>query len=412
MQNKIEESGNKNQSIPDQITKITDIVMAEYVWLGGDNELRGKTKTIHNCSEIKSLGDLPSPWNFDGSSTKQATGDDSEVFLKPVKFISDPFRGAPHVLVMCETYSDLDLTIPGRTNLRHFAQKIFDASQDEDPWFGIEQEYVIMDLQTKNKQKNKQKIEEPWPLGFPRNGYPQPQGPYYCGVGGEHAFGRKFSEAVLFACLEAGLAVSGANAEVMCGQWEVQVGPCRGVDAADQLWLCRYIMQRLAEQFRVKVDLDPKPVKGDWNGSGCHTNFSCRSTRNDTACANIYKQLENLGNAGAKCTMFYGRKNYERLTGKHETSNIKDFTYGVADRGCSVRIPRTTDLEGRGYYEDRRPSSDIDPYPVTAAIFDAAVFGGSPRLDEMVSFAKENIPNLLLSEAKVDHYIKCFSEDV
>lgn len=78
-------------------------MLAEYIWLGGELELRGKTKCIHNCSAITSLDQLPAPWNFDGSSTKQASGDNSEVFLKPVKYVPDPFRGAPHVIVLCET---------------------------------------------------------------------------------------------------------------------------------------------------------------------------------------------------------------------------------------------------------------------------------------------------------------------
>lgn len=128
-------------------------------------------------------------------------------------------------------------------------------------------------------------------------------------MGGENSFGRKFSEAVLFHCLRAGLAVSGVNAEVMCGQWEIQIGPCHGIDASDQLWLCRYIMHRLSEIFKVKIDLSPKPIKGDWNGSGAHTNFSSKSTRNDKGCANIKQQLENLGKNVSNCTLFYGKKN-------------------------------------------------------------------------------------------------------
>lgn len=240
--------------------------------------------------------------------------------------------------MMCETYQDLAFTVPNRTNFRYYGKKIFDACPEEEPWFGIEQEYTIMSLNGSN----------PWPLGFPSNGYPSPQGPYYCSVGGENSFGRRFSDALIFKCLKAGLTVSGTNAEVMCGQWEIQVGPVKGIDMADQLWLMRYIMNRVAEDFNVKVDIRPKPIKGDWNGSGCHTNFSSTSTRNDVGMKNIKEQLERLSTCHEKCVLFYGARNYERLTGLHETSSLAFFSYGVANRGASVRIPRTTDRDGKG----------------------------------------------------------------
>jgi glutamine synthetase len=265
----------------------------------------------------------------------------------------------------------------------------------------MEQEYIIMSLNHST----------PWPLGFPDNGYPQPQGPYYCSVGGENAFGRQFSDALLFKCLTAGLTVSGTNGEVMCGQYEIQIGPVRDLDACDQMWIMRYIMNRVAEEFNVKIDLTPKPVKGDWNGSGCHINISTNSTRNDVGCKAVNEQVANLAKSHEKCVLFYGANNYERLTGKHETSSVNTFTSGVANRGASIRIPRATHNKGQGYYEDRRPSSDIDPYQACAAFFDCGQFGGSERLDEMIKFAKVNIPHMLLTHEKADAYVKLFAEE-
>lgn len=149
----------------------------------------------------------------------------------------------------------------------------------------------------------------PWPLGFPNHGYPQGQGPYYCSVGGTNAYGRTYSEAMLFKCLDAGLTISGTNAEVMCGQWEIQCGPCVGIDMADQMWIMRYIMHRVAEDFNLKVDITPKPIKGNWNGSGAHCNFSCEQTRNDKDLKNITQHMENLKKCHFKCISVYGASN-------------------------------------------------------------------------------------------------------
>lgn len=207
------------------------------------------------------------------------------------------------------------------------------------------------------------------PFGWPKNGYPGPQGPYYCSVGAENSFGRLIVEAHYRACLYAGIQISGINAEVLPGQWEYQVGPCEGIEAGDQCWIARYIMYRVCEDFGAIVTFDPKPVPGDWNGSGCHTNYSTQTMREEGGYKAILKAVESLSQHHSDHIAAYGTGNERRLTGRHETSSIKTFLYGVGDRSASIRIPREAEINGRGYFEDRRPSANCDPYVVTSMIF-------------------------------------------
>jgi glutamine synthetase len=333
-----------------------DKLQAEYVWIGGTGkDLRCKTKTIEK-SKITSLDELP-VWNYDGSSTGQAPGKDSEVYLKPVAFYPDPFRRGNNILVLCECcLPDAKLT-PIPTNTRHAANKIFDSKLDEVPWFGIEQEYTLF------------YEDGVTPFGWPKGGYPRPQGPFYCSAGTENAYGRRIVEAHYRACLYAGINISGVNAEVMPGQWEYQVGPCTGIQSGDQLVMSRYLLQRVCEDFQVCVSFDPKPIPGDWNGAGCHTNYSTASMRQEGGYAKIIEAVEKLGKKHQEHVAIYGEGNDRRLTGAHETAPISKFSYGVAHRGASVRIPRQAKLEGKGYFEDRRPASNMDPYLVTSKIF-------------------------------------------
>jgi glutamine synthetase len=246
-------------------------IAAEYVWLGGmpenyfcDVDIRCKTRTLDKAPA--SVSDLPI-WNYDGSSTNQAPGSDSEVLLKPVAMFTDPFRGAPHILVMCETILP-ETMAPAAMNERAACAAAMASAAHLVPWFGIEQEYTLF------------KKGETIPLGFPDTGEPKRgQGPYYCGAGDEVAFGREIVEEHYAACLTAGLTISGINAEVMPGQWEYQVGPCEGIDSGDHMWMSRYIMLRVCEKHKVAVTFDPKPKSGDWNGAGCHTNFSTAPMR-------------------------------------------------------------------------------------------------------------------------------------
>lgn len=334
--------------------------MVEYVWIGGTGmDIRSKSKTY--TKPIKSLDDIDD-WNFDGSSTYLAPTDNSEVILKPVAMYTDPFRGDPNKIVLCATYF-IDGT-PTVTNFRYHAEKILSQKESEnEPMFGVEQEYVM---------KNCVGTTGGIPLGFPVGGYPEPQGPYYCTVGAKYAHGREIMEAHYRVCLAAGLSIYGTNSEVMPGQWEFQIGTCKGIQTADELWIARYLLLRVGEYFKVDIDFSPKPVHGNWNGSGCHTNYSDNKTRNDTKMEIILEQINKLEKTHTRLIKLYGEENSERLTGKHETSSMEKFSFGVAHRGASVRIPLNTEYNGKGYYEDRRPASNMDPYVVCASIYSVA----------------------------------------
>jgi len=336
-------------------------VLAEYVWLGGSHttggfDIRQKTKTLD--AKPGDVSELP-VWNFDGSSTGQAPGDDSEVLLRPVAIFDDPFRGGDNILVLCECLTPKMEALP--TNTREGAKALFDQKLDEKPWFGIEQEYTLFEKDGRT------------PLGWPSGGFPGPQGPYYCGAGTDSAFGRSIMEAHYEACLYAGIKIAGTNAEVMPGQWEYQIGPCEGIESGDHLWMSRYLMIRVCEAQQVNVQFDPKPIPGDWNGAGCHTNYSTEAMRNDGGFDVIVAAIEKLKDKHLEHIAIYGTGNERRLTGAHETAPIDKFSYGVANRGASVRIPRSAEADKKGYFEDRRPASNMDPYVVTSKLFKTTV---------------------------------------
>jgi len=288
--------------------------------------------------------------NFDGSSTNQAEGHDSDVYMRPVAIFKDPFLGGDNILVLTDTYQADGK--PNHTNCRYKCLEAMTAAAESQPWFGIEQEYTLLDT-------------DGYPLGWPKSGFPGPQGPYYCAVGATKVYGRDVVEAHWRACVYAGVKISGTNAEVMPAQWEFQVGPCEGIEMGDHLWMARYLLERVAEDFGIDVTFHPKPIKGDWNGAGCHTNYSTKEMRQPGGMKYIIEAIEKMSKRHDAHIAVYGDDNEQRLTGKHETADIKTFKYGVADRGSSIRIPRPVDAKGYGYFEDRRPASNIDPYSVT-----------------------------------------------
>ncbi|XP_045190890.1 glutamine synthetase-like [Mercenaria mercenaria] len=335
-------------------------VQCEYIWVDGTGQgIRSKCKTMDFVP--KKAEECP-VWNYDGSSTYQAEGSNSDMYLHPVALFRDPFRRGEHKLVLCEVYKYNKE--PAETNKRHSCKKVMDEAKSSIPWFGIEQEYTLLS-------------PDGHPFGWPKNGFPGPQGPYYCGVGANRVYGRDIVEAHYRACLYAGVKIAGCNAEVMPAQWEFQVGPCEGIDMGDHLWIGRYILERVAEDFGVVVTMDPKPMPGDWNGAGAHCNFSTLKMRQKGGIKEIEDAIDRMSNHHTRHIQAYdpkqGEDNKRRLTGLHETSSIEDFSAGVANRGASIRIPRQVAAEGCGYLEDRRPSSNCDPYAVTEIIVCTAV---------------------------------------
>jgi len=353
----MQQNAQTNKSVLDRYLKLDQgsRVQALYIWVDGTGEgLRSKTKTLEKKPAL--VDDLPI-WNYDGSSTYQAEGSNSDTYLKPVKMYPDPFRRGDNILVLCETYKYNKE--PTDTNNRKACLEVMNKAKDAHPWFGIEQEYTLLD-------------QDGHPFGWPKNGFPGPQGPYYCAVGANRVYGRDIVEAHYRACLYSGIRVSGTNAEVMPAQWEFQVGPTEGIDMGDDLWVARYILERVAEDFGVVVSFDPKPMAGDWNGAGAHTNFSTEPMRKPGGIKAIESAIDQLSKHHIRHIKAYdpreGKDNERRLTGAHETSSIHDFSAGVANRGCSIRIPRDVAEQGYGYLEDRRPSSNCDPYSVTRVI--------------------------------------------
>lgn len=340
----------------------------EYVWIDADKNLRSKSRIINIIDNEKSPDivnniDLIPIWNFDGSSTGQAPGINSEVYLRPVKVYNNPFiktnvfytnQGfwGGDFLVLCETIND-DLETSHESNTRTILCQTYNNENiiSENPWFGFEMEFFMINPKSQR------------PLGFPETGLPVPpeQGKFYCGNGASNCFGRNIMNDFYDYCLIASINIVGINAEVACGQWEYQIFGDT-MNATDDAWMSKYILNRVAENYNVDISWNPK-IYRDCNGSGMHTNFSTKSMRNENGLDEILKVMPKLEKYHHQHLENYGN-NDKRLTGEHETSSKDTFSWGFADRGRSIRIGKMTQKNKKGYLEDRRPASDCDMYLV------------------------------------------------
>jgi glutamine synthetase len=322
----------------------------EYIWLDGTEpttQLRSKTKIVKSFGRDGGVAPI---WGFDGSSTEQAEGGSSDCVLKPVRVYPNPLE-LNNSVVLCEVWNVDDT--PHETNTRRLLEEtITDIEDDIDEWVGFEQEYTL--------------YENGLPLGWPEIGEPPPQGDYYCGRNA----GEEIVTEHTNACIEAGISIAGTNAEVMLGQWEYQIGAGSSLEMSDDLWVARWLMEKICYKHGLTVSLDPKPIEGDWNGAGCHTNFSTKQMRENGGDEFIFKACMDLEKVHGEHMEVYGKGNERRLTGLHETQAIDTFSWGVSDRGASIRIPWQVDKDGCGYLEDRRPSSNCDPYRVSKKLIE------------------------------------------
>jgi glutamine synthetase len=325
-------------------------IKLEYVWLDGykpEPNLRSKMKIVE-YNDVKNAiidGNFPT-WSFDGSSTSQAETGNSDRILKPVRHYESGVMST--IYVLCEVMNP-DGT-PHESNKRALLGK-----EESDLWFGFEQEYFIREEINGNI------------LGHKRN-ILKGQGEYYCGVG-HNVAGRKFVDEHLDMCLNYGLDITGINAEVALGQWEYQILSKGKLKAGDDLWMTRYFLLKVSEKYGYHIELNPKPIThGEWNGSGLHTNFSNNKMRENGGYDYFDSLFNALGSRHQDHIEAYGSDNHLRLTGKFETQSINKFSWGVSDRGASIRVPQETAKEWKGYVEDRRPGSNADPYKIIRQI--------------------------------------------
>ncbi|OCT65244.1 glutamine synthetase isoform X2 [Xenopus laevis] len=344
-----------NKRVKDHYMKLPQggKVLVTYVWKNvPSEELQCKTRTLDY--EPKSIEDIPE-WGF--GFHLQPEDPISDMYLIPVKMFKDPFFLDPNKLVLCEAMKSNGQ--PAENNLRHSCKNVMEAARDHHPWFGMEQEYILIDING-------------LPYGWTEDSFSTPEVTHHCGVGADKVYGRDIMEAHYKACLYAGIKIWGSNAEIIPSQWEFQVGPCKGIDVGDHLVMARFILHRVCEDFGVVATLDPKPVPEFWADSGCHVNYSTEDMRSEGGLKHIEDAIENLSKRHdyhiSKYDPTGGKDNARRLIGYLVTSKIHQFSSGIDDRCASIRIPIHVWQQGYGYLEDRRPAATCDPYAVIEAL--------------------------------------------
>ncbi|XP_026729239.1 glutamine synthetase 2 cytoplasmic-like isoform X2 [Trichoplusia ni] len=335
-------------------------ILGTYVWIDGSSiNLRSKDRTFEFVP--KSTKDLPI-WYFDGSNTGQAKEENSDTYIFPQNIYHDPFRRGSHIMVLCDTYQHNYQ--PTSTNHRKNCLVLCEKGEVEEPWFGFNQEFFLTTTEGR-------------PLGWPAGGFPAPPGPYYCATGANKIVARDLMEAFFRCCLFAGIQLNGINPGTTPSQWNFQVGPSPGIRSADDLWMARYILSRLAEEYGTVASFEPQPVP-DWPGNGTFVYFSSKDMREDDGILVIERAIDKLARRhGAHINEYdanNGGDNARRLTGKNGQPHIKDFTAGVANRTCAVRIPRQVSEDKKGYLEDRRPAANADPYRIISIMLRTCIF--------------------------------------